>query len=70
MKVFFYIFFGGTPVKWNETGGENQPGDMQSERCGWLCDISLFKAVWGEEGYRRSITERQQVLEEKTRETQ
>lgn len=29
------------PVKWNGTGGENQPGDMQSERCGWLCDILL-----------------------------
>lgn len=29
---------------------------------------SLFKAVWGEEGYRRRISKRQGVLEEKTSE--
>ena len=52
-----------------ELEGKISRGDMQSEHCGWLCDILLSsKLSEGRRGYRHSISKRQGVLEEKTTE--
>lgn len=60
------MVFGGMPVKWNGTGGEISQGTCKvSTVVG--CVTSLSSKLWGGGGgYRRSISEMQGLLQEKT----